>query len=75
MTAITPVARDHTQFLGETLAEIAAEKAGIVKPGAPLVLAPQEDEAEAVILAKAAEAGAPVYDDWRMSGGTFHGRG
>ena len=42
VTAITPVARDHTQFLGETLADIAAEKAGIVKPGAPLVLAPQE---------------------------------
>ena len=42
MTAITPVARDHTQFLGETLAEIAAEKAGIIKPGVPLALAPQE---------------------------------
>ncbi len=74
VTAIAPVARDHTQFLGETLAEIAAEKAGIVKPGAPLVLAPQEEEARAVILAKAAEAGAPVYDDWRVSEGTFHGR-
>ena len=75
VTAITPVARDHTQFLGETLAEIAAEKAGIVKPGAPLVLAPQEDEARDVILAKAAEAGAPVYDGWRVSDGMFQGRG
>ena len=74
VTAITPVARDHTQFLGETLAEIAAEKAGIVKPGAPLVLAPQEEEARAVILAKAAHEGAPVYDDWRVSEGMFHGR-
>ena len=74
VTAITPVARDHTQFLGETLAEIAAEKAGIVKPGVPLVLAPQEEEARAVILAKAAAAGAPVHDGWRVSGGVFHGR-
>ncbi len=74
VTAITPVARDHTQFLGETLADIAAEKAGIVKPGAPLVLAPQEAEAKAVILAKAAARGAPVYDDWRVSEGVFHGR-
>ena len=74
ITAITPVARDHTQFLGETLAEIAAEKAGIIKPGVPLALAPQEAEAKAVILAKAAEAGAPVHDDWRVSEGVYHGR-
>ena len=74
VTAITPVARDHTQFLGETLAEIAAEKAGIVKPGVPLVLGRQEAEAKAVILAKAAEAGAPVHDDWRVSEGVFYGR-
>ena len=74
VAAIAPVARDHTQFLGETLAEIAAEKAGIIKPGAPLVLAPQEAEARTVILAKAAAAGAPVYDDWRVSEGVFHGR-
>ena len=74
MTAITPVARDHTQFLGETLAEIAAEKAGIIKPGVPLALAPQEEEASAVILAKAAEAGAPVHDGWRVSEGVYYGR-
>ena len=74
MTAITPVARDHTQFLGETLAEIAAEKAGIIKPGVPLALAPQEEEASAVILAKAAEAGAPVHDGWRVSDGVYYGR-
>ncbi len=75
VTAIAPVAHDHTQFLGETLAEIAAEKAGIVKPGVPLALAAQDEEARAVILAKAAEAGAPVYDDWRVSEGVFQGRG
>ena len=74
VTAIAPVARDHTQFLGETLAEIAAEKAGIIKPGVPLVLAPQEAEAKAVILAKAAEAGAPVHDGWRVSEGVYYGR-
>ncbi len=74
MTAITPVARDHTQFLGETLGQIAAEKAGIIKPGVPLVLASQEEAARTVILAKAAEAGAPVHDDWRVSEGIFYGR-
>ncbi len=74
VAAISPVARDHTQFLGETLAEIAAEKAGIIKPGAPLVLAPQQQEARTVILARAAAAGAPVYEDWRVSGRVFRGR-
>ena len=74
VTAIAPVARDHTRFLGETLAEIAAEKAGIVKPGVPVVVSRQKEEARAVILAKAAAAGAPVYDGWRVSGGMFRGR-
>lgn len=74
ITAITPVTRDHMQFLGDTLAEIASEKAGIVKPGVPLVLGCQEEEARAVILAKAAVASAPVLDDWRVVQGVFHGR-
>ncbi len=74
ITAITPVTRDHMQFLGDTLAEIASEKAGIVKPGVPLVLGCQEEEARAVILAKAAAASAPVLDDWRVVQGVFYGR-
>jgi dihydrofolate synthase/folylpolyglutamate synthase len=60
VTAITPVGADHQQYLGETLAEIAGEKAGIIKPGIPVITAPQEPEAEQVIRARAASLGAPL---------------
>lgn len=55
LCVITPVHFDHEAFLGNTLAAIAAEKAGILKPGVPLVMAAQEPEAEQVILARARE--------------------
>lgn len=55
--AVTGVGRDHVEWLGESLEEIAAEKAGIVKPGAPLVLGPLPPEAERVLGARAAEVG------------------
>ena len=58
--AITPIALDHTQFLGTTVAEIAFQKAGIVRRGVPVVVAAQPTEAEQVILAAAAAEGAPV---------------
>ena len=74
VTAIAPVSFDHMQFLGGTLGEIAAEKAGIIKPGAPLVLAPQAPEARAAILERATLLGAPVYDDWSVGGRVFRGR-
>jgi dihydrofolate synthase/folylpolyglutamate synthase len=48
-TAITPISLDHTEFLGTTIAAIAGEKAGIIKPGVPCVVGPQADEAMAVI--------------------------
>jgi dihydrofolate synthase / folylpolyglutamate synthase len=51
---------DHTYLLGNTLAEIAGEKGGIIKPGVPVVLAPQEDEARMVIEKIAAERGSPL---------------
>jgi dihydrofolate synthase / folylpolyglutamate synthase len=60
LTVITPVSYDHQQYLGETLAEIAAEKAGIIKRGVPCVVGPQAPEAMAVIEAKAAGLGAPL---------------
>lgn len=60
MTVITPVSYDHQQYLGETLPEIAAEKAGIIKRGVPCVVGPQEGPALAVIEAQAARLGAPV---------------
>lgn len=60
LTVITPVSIDHQQYLGETLAEIAGEKAGILKRGVPCVIGPQEDDGMAVIEARAARLGCPV---------------
>ena len=57
---ITPVSIDHEQFLGDTLAKIAAEKAGIIKPGVPCVVGPQPDEALEVIEAVAERLQAPT---------------
>ncbi|WP_153748365.1 bifunctional folylpolyglutamate synthase/dihydrofolate synthase [Rhodovulum strictum] len=60
LTVIAPVSLDHQQYLGETLPEIAAEKAGILKRGVPCVVGPQEDAAMEVIEARAARLGAPL---------------
>ncbi len=60
MTIITPIGLDHAEFLGEQIAGIAAEKAGIVKPGVPLIVGPQEDKALDVILRRADALSAPV---------------
>lgn len=49
VSAVTPVGLDHKEFLGNTLEEIAREKAGIIKPGVPVVLAPQTPEALRVL--------------------------
>jgi len=60
LTVSTPVSIDHQQYLGETLPEIAGEKAGILKRGVPVIVGPQEPEGLAVIEARAARLGAPV---------------
>ena len=60
LTIITPVDLDHQQYLGETLAEIAGEKAGIMKRGVPCIVGPQQDAALEVIEARAARLGAPL---------------
>lgn len=57
---ITPVSLDHQQYLGDTIAEIAAEKAGILKPGVPCIVGPQPDAALDVIEARAEAVGAPL---------------
>jgi dihydrofolate synthase/folylpolyglutamate synthase len=57
---ITPVSYDHQQYLGDTLAEIAFEKAGILKRGVTCVVGPQEDEALAAIERQAERVGAPL---------------
>ncbi len=60
VTVITPISIDHEQFLGNTLGKIAAEKAGIIKPGVPCIVGPQQDEALEVIEYTAARFGAPL---------------
>ena len=57
---ITPVSLDHQQYLGDTVAEIAGEKAGILKRGVPCVVGPQTDEGLAVIEGRAARLGAAL---------------
>ncbi|MDD9731575.1 bifunctional folylpolyglutamate synthase/dihydrofolate synthase [Mameliella sp. AT18] len=59
-TVITPISMDHEQYLGDTLARIAGEKAGIIKRGVPCVVGPQPDEALEVIEARAEALGAPL---------------
>jgi dihydrofolate synthase/folylpolyglutamate synthase len=67
LCVITPVSIDHQQYLGNTLAEIAFEKAGILKRGVTCVVGPQEDAALAVIERQAEKVGAPLLvagQDW-----------
>jgi len=68
VTAITPISLDHQAFLGDTLAAIAGEKAGILKPDVPAVIGPQPEEAEGVIETRALQFGAPLsrwQREWR----------
>ena len=68
LTIITPVSIDHQQYLGETLTEIAGEKAGVMKRGVPCVVGPQEEAGLEVIEAKAARLGCPLLvhgQHWR----------
>jgi dihydrofolate synthase / folylpolyglutamate synthase len=60
VSVITPIGLDHEVWLGHNLAEIAGEKAGIIKPRVPVVSAPQQPQAEEVICTRAAECGSPV---------------
>ena len=60
LTVITPVSIDHEQFLGDTLAKIAFEKAGILKRGVPCIVGPQADEAMQVVEDRARALGAPL---------------
>ncbi|MDN5567199.1 MAG: bifunctional folylpolyglutamate synthase/dihydrofolate synthase, partial [Paracoccus sp. (in: a-proteobacteria)] len=60
LTVITPVSIDHTQYLGDTLPLIAAEKAGIIKRRVPCIIGPQDDDALQVIEARAQGLTAPI---------------
>ncbi|KAJ03620.1 bifunctional folylpolyglutamate synthase/dihydrofolate synthase [Sulfitobacter mediterraneus] len=75
LTIITPVSVDHQQFLGETLAQIAGEKAGIIKRRVPCIIGPQEDAGLEVMEQVAARNMAPVLaygQHWHV--GTEAGR-
>lgn len=61
VSVITPISFDHMAVLGATIPEIAAAKAGIIKPQVPVVIAPQMPEALAVIRAEAAQQQAPLF--------------
>lgn len=68
---ITPIGMDHQAYLGDTLADIAAQKAGIITAAVPVVMAPQSDEAAEVVAARAQEVGAELIvagRDFRLTG-------
>lgn len=72
LSAVTSISLDHTEVLGDTLAEIATEKAGVFRQGRPAVSSPQVPEAEEALWRAAAEVGAHLYlvgREWRWSGG------
>lgn len=69
-TVIASIGMDHIEFLGDTLAKIATEKAGIIKKGVPVICAEQQPEAEAVIEQAAKHARAPLHaatQDWHVN--------
>lgn len=70
---ITSISLDHTKVLGNSLEQIAGEKAGIIQPGAPVVLAANDPVVQAVVGARAAQLGSPFYDSgWVQSGESGH---
>lgn len=76
LSAITSISLDHTDVLGETLEEIAAEKAGILRSGRPAVASPQRPEVETTLRRAAAETGTRLYlvgSDWRWQEGAEPG--
>lgn len=60
-SVITNISKDHTAFLGNTLSEIATEKAGIIKPGIPVIIGEYNRETKAVFDVKANQENAPLY--------------
>ena len=61
LSVITNIGLDHTEFLGNTLTKIAKEKAGIIKPGIPVVIGESHPQTMNVFLAKAQECGSEIY--------------
>lgn len=69
ISIITSISMDHTDRLGNTLSEIAGEKAGIIKPGVPVVSNVSQRDAAAVIAKKAYEKGCVLYDASKLKYG------
>jgi len=61
VAVVTRIGLDHTKILGNTVAQIAGEKAGIFKPGVPVVIAPQEESAERVLRGRAGSVGSELW--------------
>ena len=79
VTGITSVSLDHEAFLGSTIREIATEKAGIIKPGVPIISAPQESDAADVITNRSDELASPLTllrrdVFWRRESATWSGQ-
>ncbi|MDQ3265189.1 MAG: bifunctional folylpolyglutamate synthase/dihydrofolate synthase [Myxococcota bacterium] len=78
VTAITSVSLDHQSYLGDTLGQIAAEKAGILRPGTPVVVSRQQPTARKVIEAAAQAGSSPLMSegqDFRLESGVYTGPG
>ena len=78
LCVITNISKDHTQFLGNTLQDIAGEKAGIIKSGIPVVIGETTSETKPVFSAKATEASAPIIfaeDEMELRDATPCGNG
>jgi dihydrofolate synthase/folylpolyglutamate synthase len=65
VTAVASIGLDHTELLGETLEKVAAEKAGVFKPGVPALASAQTPEVVSVLEARAREVGAPLFLEGR----------
>lgn len=65
LSVITNISFDHTQFLGDTLAKIATEKAGIIKQGIPVVIGEADCETEPIFRARAAACSSPMREAYR----------
>jgi dihydrofolate synthase / folylpolyglutamate synthase len=68
-SVITSISLDHVEYLGDSIGRIAAEKAGILKPGVPAIVGPQTSEVREVVARQAARVGAPLRaagEDWTV---------
>ena len=66
LSVITNISWDHAQFLGDTLPKMAGEKAGIMKPGVPVVIGEAEGDIERVFRTYAAETGSPIIEAYNQ---------